>query len=146
MKSLDALFEALSQSAFRRRFRLSEKDVAYIERRGLATVLQHGRDLAMTRIVPARPRNDGRQTPWRGHPIFPAQHATATCCRGCLEKWHRIPRGRELTGEQLDYVVAVWRRWLESQLSRRTTSNEQTTLAPSESDRVGAEIQKRLFD
>ncbi len=29
----------------------------------------------------AEPRNDGKQTPFRGHPVFTAQHATATCCR-----------------------------------------------------------------
>ena len=65
-----------------------------------------------TRLAPAEPKNDGQQTPMRGHPIFIAQHATATCCRGCLEKWHRIPRGREFTDEQIDYVLAVLSRWL----------------------------------
>jgi predicted Fe-S protein YdhL (DUF1289 family) len=44
-----------------------------------------------------------------------AQHATATCCRGCLEKWHRIPRGAELTAEQQAHVLAVLERWLRSQ-------------------------------
>ena len=23
--------------------------------------------------------------------VFVAQHATACCCRGCLEKWYRVP-------------------------------------------------------
>ena len=53
----------------------------------------------------------------RGHPIFIAQHATATCCRGCLEKWHRIPRGHELTAAQIEYVVAVLSRWLNGNAS-----------------------------
>ena len=44
----------------------------------------------------------------RGHPIFLAQHATATCCRSCLSKWHHIPPGREITEEEIDYILAVF--------------------------------------
>jgi hypothetical protein len=47
--------------------------------------------------------NDGKQTPMRGHPVFIAQHATATCCRGCLEKWHAIPHGRALSEQEQRY-------------------------------------------
>jgi hypothetical protein len=66
-------------------------------------------------LAPAEPKNDGLQTPMRGHPIFIAQHATATCCRGCLEKWHRIPRGRMLSEAEIQYVLGVLGRWLEKQ-------------------------------
>ena len=41
----------------------------------------------------------------RGHPVFIAQHATATCCRNCLYKWHKIQAGIELTEEQKEYIV-----------------------------------------
>ena len=51
----------------------------------------------------------------RNHPVFVAQHATATCCRGCLEKWHAIPPGQELTAEEQAYVLDVLRRWLAEQ-------------------------------
>jgi len=54
-----------------------------------------------------------KQTPMRGHPVFIAQHATATCCRGCLAKWHRIAQGQPLTPEQIDYIITVLARWLE---------------------------------
>ncbi|MCP9485713.1 MAG: DUF4186 domain-containing protein [Gaiellaceae bacterium MAG52_C11] len=37
------------------------------------------------RVAPAAPRKDGKQTPYRGHPVFVAQHATATCCRTVLD-------------------------------------------------------------
>lgn len=72
----------------------------------------HARQLITARLAPAEPRNDGRQTPMRGHPVFVAQHATATCCRGCLAKWHAIPAGRELQPAEIDYVVAVIVRWI----------------------------------
>src|SRR5690242_17172991 len=97
MRDLDEIFERLQHSAFRRRFRLREKERQYLERKGLDVILAHGRDFIEARLAPALPPNDGKQTPMRGHPIFIAQHATGTCCRGCLEKWHAIPKGHELT-------------------------------------------------
>jgi predicted Fe-S protein YdhL (DUF1289 family) len=44
--------------------------------------------------------------------VFIAQHATATCCRGCLAKWHRIERGRPLTEDEQAHVVNAIERWL----------------------------------
>jgi hypothetical protein len=79
---------------------------------GPATIRRHAGDLIARRLAPAEPYKDGRQTPYRGHPVFVAQHATATCCRACLERWHQIPKGRELTPEQRVYVVDVILRWI----------------------------------
>jgi len=76
------------------------------------TVLAHAADFIAQRLAPADPRNDGKQTPFRGHPVFVAQHATATCCRGCLAKWHHIEKGRPLTGDEQAYAVAVIEHWL----------------------------------
>jgi uncharacterized protein DUF4186 len=45
-----------------------------------------------------------------GHPVFIAPHATATCCRSCLAKWHR---GKPLDAVEVDYVVGVIGQWLE---------------------------------
>jgi hypothetical protein len=112
MRDLDELFEALGRSEFRRRFRLRGKEAAYLREKGLDTILVHARDFIEKRLAPAEPANDGRQTPMRNHPVFVAQHATATCCRGCLEKWHGIPKGRPLTDREVQYVVAVIRHWL----------------------------------
>jgi exodeoxyribonuclease V alpha subunit len=52
----------------------------------------------------------------KGHPVFIAQHATATCCRGCLEKWHKIMQGKELNQRQQDYVVKVIMTWINNQM------------------------------
>jgi hypothetical protein len=112
MRDLDSLFDALTKSRFRSQFRLGPKERAYLAEKTLPTILEHGRQFVRERLAPARPKNDGRQTPMEGHPVFIAQHATATCCRGCLDKWHRIPRGRELTDEETEYVVAALSRWL----------------------------------
>jgi hypothetical protein len=116
MRDLDSLFAGLARSRFRSRFRLGPKERTYLAEKTLPVILAHGRQFVEQRLAPAEPKNDGRQTPMRGHPIFIAQHATATCCRGCLEKWHRILRGRELSEEEVEYVVAVLEQWLNAQL------------------------------
>ena len=83
MRDLQELSTALAKSKFRSRFRLGAKESQYLKQRGLAVVLQHADGFIRERLAPARPRNDGKQTPLRGHPVFIAQHATATCCRSC---------------------------------------------------------------
>ncbi len=117
MRDLDDLFSALRRSQFRSRQRLGPKERAYLESKSLDTVLEHGRRFVAGRLSPAEPANDGHQTPMRGHPIFIAQHATATCCRGCLAKWHFIPKGNPLTADEVEYVLEVLRVWLEGQTS-----------------------------
>src|SRR5713226_7845657 len=115
MRDLDTVFDALSHSNFRKRFRLGAREEAYLRERGMTEVIGHARELITRRLAPEQPPNDGKQTPFRGHPVFIAQHATATCCRSCLAKWHAIPKGRELSVEEKRYVLDAIRRWLCSQ-------------------------------
>lgn len=117
-EALGALFERLSRSAFRSRFRLRTTELDYIAAKGLATIRQHAGDFVRQRLAPAFPPNDGRQTPMRGHPVFIAQHATGCCCRGCLAKWHGIPAGRPLTAAEQAYVVEVLMAWIGRQMAR----------------------------
>jgi hypothetical protein len=109
---LNELFDRLGRSEFRSRFRLRGKELDYLNSRGLDVVLEHAADFVEKRLAPAEPPNDGKQTPMRGHPAFVAQHATATCCRGCLLKWHSIPKGGPLTEPEKTYVLRVVRAWL----------------------------------
>jgi len=99
-QNLDRVIEKLPRSEFRRKFHLGSTELNYLEEKGRPTILSHGQDFIRTRLAPAYPKNDGKQTPMRNHPVFIAQHVTATCYRGCLEKWHHIPKGRELTPEE----------------------------------------------
>jgi hypothetical protein len=115
MRDLDELFAALARSRFRRSFGLRGKERDYLRDKGLPAVLTHAHDFIARRLAPAVIPNDGKQTPYRGHPVFVAQHATACCCRGCLEKWHGIPCGRVLTDAESAYVAAVLERWLRQQ-------------------------------
>ena len=110
----------LSKSKFRSRFHLSEGDRKYIREKGMDTVRRHAAEIVQRRLAPAEPKNDGSQTPMRGapngHPVFIAQHATATCCRGCLFKWHGIPKGRQLTDKEQGYIVDVLMKWIQRQM------------------------------
>ena len=121
MRDMDELFAGLERSKFRSRFRLTGKEAEYLRDKTLAVILDHARDFVTKRLADADPANDGRQTPMRNHPVFVAQHATCTCCRKCLAKWHHIPKGRPLTQEQIDYIVKVLRRWLDGQNIQRQT-------------------------
>lgn len=115
MRPLDDLFEALARSRFRARFRLGAAEAAYLADKGLPLVLAHAAALVSRRLAPAHPDKDGRQTPMRGHPVFVAQHATATCCRACLARWHGVGAGRALGEAEKAHILAVLARWLEAQ-------------------------------
>ena len=112
------LWEKLARSAFRRRFHLNAQDMAYLREKGLPRILEHGQDFIARRLAPAAPLKDGRQTPWKGHPVFVAQHATGTCCRSCLAKWHALPSGRSLSEREQVYILSVLAQWLEREIAR----------------------------
>ena len=112
--NLSPLFERLAKSRFRSSFYLNDKDKAYIHDKGWKKIEQGTRETIARRLAPAFIANDGKQTPMR-HGIFPpfiAQHATGCCCRGCLEKWHGIPRGRALTLREQIYLTRIVMEWL----------------------------------
>lgn len=107
--------EQLKKSKFRGSFKLSQKDIEYIKNKGWDTIKRHAYDFIEKRLAPAEIPNDGKQTPWRGHPVFVAQHATGCCCRGCLFKWHRIEKGKQLDKKEEDYIVNLIMAWLKTQ-------------------------------
>lgn len=112
------LFEHLEASKFRSSFHLKHKDIDYINEKGLDVIRQHAQDFIAKREAPAFIPNDGKQTPTKGHPVFIAQHATATCCRECIRKWHKMKPGRELSQVQQDYLVDVIMTWIQKELER----------------------------
>lgn len=113
----DEIFDRLSKSDFRKKFKLNPKDRLYLEQKGFDTIRSHAVDFIEKRIAPADIPNDGKQTPMRGHPVFTAQHATATCCRGCINKWHKFPKDVQLTKEQQKYLVDLIMEWIKRQVN-----------------------------
>ena len=115
-RTLPRKLASLKQLKFRSRFKLSQKDRDYITTKGLETIREHAFQFINSRVAPDFPRKDGKQTPRRGHPVFIAQHATATCCRKCIQKWHDIEKGRALNEEEIDYIIGLIMVWIGGQL------------------------------
>ena len=110
------ILEKLSKSKFRSSFHLRKYMVDYINEKGMDKIKEHAFDFINKRLAPAVIPNDGKQTPMKGHPVFIAQHACACCCRGCLEKWHHIPKGRNLTDKEINYIVNLLMMWISKEL------------------------------
>jgi hypothetical protein len=106
-REIDSVLARLGRSQFRSRFVIRGRELDYLLRLGAEDLRAHARDLVSKRLAPAEPANDGRQTPMKNHPVFIAQHATATCCRSCLLKWHGIPKGRELSTEEIAWIIKL---------------------------------------
>ncbi|MBQ4198288.1 MAG: DUF4186 domain-containing protein [Kiritimatiellae bacterium] len=118
MKDYSAAFARLKKSEFRSQFHLSKVDRKYIAEKGMAKIRSHCADFIQTRLAPENPPNDGKQTPMRGHPVFKAQHACACCCRSCLAKWWKVPRGVEISNERQRGIVDFLMAWIELEMKR----------------------------
>jgi hypothetical protein len=94
---------------------LDQWAVNYARRKGrleLHAALAH----RLRQCVGVKSTRDGRQTPWSKNPIYYAQHATACCCRRCIEYWHGIPPERPLTEGELDYFLQLCILYLKERL------------------------------
>mgnify|MGYP002624820933 CR=1 FL=1 len=117
MSTIEQTLTRLSKSKFRSSFYLAKKDKEYYETKGEQVIQSHAQDFVRMKLAPAEPKNDGKQTPMSGHPVFKAMHATACCCRGCLNKWYHVPQGRELTEEEQRRIVNLLMAWIRKQMS-----------------------------
>lgn len=113
---LNEKLKLLECSKFRSSFKLKDKDIEYIKNKGIDVIREHTMDFIESRLSDSIILNDGKQTPMKGHPAFIAQHATATCCRGCIEKWHKIKKGTKLTNNQKQFICDLIILWILKQL------------------------------
>lgn len=115
--------DRLSKSKFRSSFHLKDKDILYIEDKGIDKIRNHAYDFVTKRLADTSNVTDGKQTPMKGHPVFIAQHATGTCCRRCLEKWHYISKNKNMTDDDIKYVVDIIMSWIEKEYNnyKKTT-------------------------
>ena len=117
--TIDEALDKLSHSKFRSSFHLRQKEIAYIDEKGMDTIRRHCEDIVRERLAVKDPVNDGKQTPMKGHPVFLAQHACACCCRGCLNKWYRVPKHTELTAVQQEKIVNLLMAWIEREYQEK---------------------------
>ena len=116
---IEEKINSLNKSKFRNSFHLKEKDILYIKEKGLDKIESHCRDFIEKRLAPKIIPNDGKQTPTHGHPVFIAQHHCACCCRGCLYKWHHIEKDKELSKEEIDYIVKFLMTWIKQEYNEK---------------------------
>jgi hypothetical protein len=74
---------------------------------GLAGLKAKVRPHLLKKVGQKKIWRDGTQTPKKDSAIHFAQHATATCCRKCMEYWHGIERDRDLTPAELTYAEGL---------------------------------------
>ncbi len=119
MKTIEETLNRLNTSKFRSSFHLSAKDKNYVREKGMEMIQSHARDFVKMKLADASPINDGKQTPMSGHPVFKAMHATGCCCRGCLNKWYRVPLNVPLSDLQQEKIGRLLMAWIERQMSDR---------------------------
>lgn len=102
----------LQKSKFRSSFKLKQKEIDYINEKGMSMIKRHAVDFINKKLAPSNPENDGKQTPMKNHPVFIAMHACACCCRTCLYKWHKIPMNKELTKDEKNYIYGLLIYWI----------------------------------
>ncbi len=115
MQTIEEALNKLEKSKFRSSFHLTKKEKAYLEEKGTDVMRSHAKDFVRQKLAPAEPLNDGKQTPMHGHPIFKAMHATGCCCRGCLDKWYKVPLHQELNEVQQEKIVNLLLAWIDKQ-------------------------------
>ena len=119
LQDLDYTFRSLKYELIRHHFWHLEFDPRaknYARRKGRLALRETAEHRIRKAVGPATPFRDGTQTGKSGNPIFYAQHATATCCRKCIEYWHGIERGRDLTDDEIAYFSALVNMFLDERL------------------------------
>jgi hypothetical protein len=103
-------FRSLEKELIRHHFwhkPIGEAVMAHARRKGGVLLREAAAHRLRQSVGSANPPRDGRQTPMDGNIIYFAQHATACCCRTCMEYWHAIPKGRELSDEEIAYFTEL---------------------------------------
>jgi exodeoxyribonuclease V alpha subunit len=116
-KVINDKLDSLSKSKFRSSFHLNKKMKEYVKEKGYDTLRSHAHDFINERLKVMKP-NDGKQTPMRQvHPIFIAQHACACCCRGCIYKWHHIPKDKILSDKDISFLTELMIEWIKREMN-----------------------------
>lgn len=136
----DHTFEVMRLELIRHHFwhvEIDQKAVDHALRKGRAAFDDAVPQRIRQSVGKAQPFRDGQQTPFTGNIIYYAQHATACCCRKCMEYWHGIPMGEPLTDDQVDYLTKLALLFIDERLPelprdgqrlpRRKIANDQIT-------------------
>jgi hypothetical protein len=106
---------------FNQSFHLNYQEKQYIKQQGYLTLEKQAKHIITSKLK-TKPTNDGRQTPFRGNPIFKAQHATACSSRKAIQRWHRIPSYRQLTEEEIHHLTNKIMTWIRKEMKGITAT------------------------
>ena len=118
IKGIENKLNSLDNSKFRSSFHLRNYMKEYINSKGIDTIEKHCDDFINKNLKIYNKEKDGHQTPTKNHPVFIAQHATATCCRGCIEKWYHIPKEKELNDKEIKSIKAIIMSWINREIKK----------------------------
>ena len=139
---IDYTFECLRRELIRHHFwhvEIDEKAINCARRKGNVNLQSAVRSRIKSSISAPNNPYDGRQTPMEGsgNPIHYAQHATASCCRKCVEYWHNIPPNRALTDDEVDYLSSLAMLFLEERLPNLKPEGENIARTPKKGETNG---------
>ena len=101
---------------------LSEGAINHARRKGRIEMREHAEKVIRRDVGAAQNFRDGSTTPWEGDDaVHYARHATAICCRKCIEYWHGIESGRDLTEGEIQYLTNLIMRFIETKISLTET-------------------------
>lgn len=108
---------------------LSERTIRYGLRKGRHELRETARKVLLSKVGGENNYREGYQTPKTGNNIIHyAQHATASCCRKCMEYWHGIPMGTKLEEADLNYCIELIMTYIEERLKDRNLLDERQKL------------------
>ncbi|MBS3066936.1 DUF4186 family protein [Candidatus Pacearchaeota archaeon] len=113
---MNLIFQKLNASKFRREIHLSEEEKNFVRDKCLDKIIEDAYNF-LDKNIRSKKDNDGKQTPWRGHPVFVAQHATATCCRKCIKKWYKIPENKNLDDKEVKFFIEIILEWIDKEIN-----------------------------
>jgi hypothetical protein len=118
-EDVEYTFSELRHELIRHHFwhvEIDQRALNHALRKGRIGLLAAAEKRLASSVGRENPYRDGRQTPFEGNVIYYAQHATAACCRTCIEYWHNIPKGRALNSEELTYLGRLVARYIADRL------------------------------
>ena len=118
LKKIEEVFSKLNKTGRINDFSLGASEIEYVTSRGIDILRLHATDFIQKRIAPAEPKNDGHQTPAKGHPVFLAQHACGCNDRDSVEKFFGFNKGVLLKDKEVNLIVDVIVSWLEDQINQ----------------------------
>ena len=100
---------------------IEEKAIQLAQKRGIRLLRQMVHRRIKNSIGNRQNYREGKQTTIGGSEIIHyGQHATGTCCRKCLEYWHNIKMGTDLTEKQLEFCTELVMYYIEKRVPHLT--------------------------